>query len=54
MIIPHKMPLAGSHPGESRDFSLLQDFTFNFSTMKGRVLDGINILTFYGKFSVLS
>ena len=55
MIFPHKMPLAGKEERERAEtFLFLEDFTFNFSTMKGRVLVGINILTFCGKFWVLS
>ena len=46
-IIPHKMPLAAVR--EQRLFLFEQDFTFNFSTIKGRVLVGINILTFCQK-----
>ena len=41
------MPLAAVR--EQRLFLFEQDFTFNFSTIKGRVLVGINILTFCQK-----
>ena len=55
MIIPHKMPLAGKEERERAEtFLFLKDFTFNFSTMKGRVLVGMNILTFCQEFSVIS